>query len=375
MKGIGKKGITALILLTAVVICVIPIRQQGQKTAHTKSFFAMDTFLVLTAYGPKAEDALEQCAGKVEELESLMSVTREDSDIARLNRHVCGSTAEGASGKGTEETAGETAEETAGEAIQVAPETFVAIQEALRLGEETDGALDITLYPVLREWGFTTGEYRIPEAERLADLLRKTGYAQVETDEDALTIFLPKDMELDLGAVAKGYTGDCLTALLRERGITSALLDLGGNIQALGTKPDGSPWRVAVQNPFDREKQIGVLEISDRCVITSGSYERYFTGEDGREYWHILDPADGYPADGGLVSVTVVGDTGLRCDGLSTALFVMGKEQAVEFWRQQDDFGMILVTRDGELYLTEDLEESFAYGEDWTMQILYREAQ
>ncbi|MCM1102429.1 MAG: FAD:protein FMN transferase [Clostridium sp.] len=355
MKGRGKKGIAALALLAAAVICVILIWQQGQRTAHTKSFFAMDTFFVLTAYGPEAEDALEQCAGKVEELESLWSVTREDSDIARLNRHARGSMAE--------------------EAIKVAPETFVLVDEALRLGRETKGALDITLYPVLREWGFTTGEYRIPEVERLEELLAKTDYTQVETDEDTLTIFLPKDMELDLGAVAKGYTGDCLTALLREQGITSALLDLGGNILALGTKPDGSLWRVAVQDPFDREKPIGVLEIYDKCVITSGNYERYFTGEDGREYWHILDPADGYPADAGLVSVTVVGDNGLRCDGLSTALFVMGKEQAVEFWRQQGDFGMILVTRDGELYLTEDLEESFACGEDWTMQILYKEAR
>lgn len=337
-------AVLAVILGSAIFLTLLSAQRKSQ-TEYTKDFFAMDTFFTLRAYGPAAESALENCTRKVQELENRLSVTEEGSDIWNINQVFFSDS-------------GDTDAE-------IAEDTFLLIKEAQKLGEETEGALDITLYPVLREWGFTTGNYRIPDKDVVQELLQRVDYTKIQLDEERQTVLVPAGTELDLGAVAKGYTGDCLMKILKEQGVTSAVLDLGGNIQVLGSKPDGTPWRIALKNPFDNGNMIGVLEVKDKAVITSGSYERYFVGEDGRDYWHILNPSDGYPADSGLVSVTVVGESGMRCDGLSTALFVMGREQAVEFWKKQPDFEMILVTKDGKLYFTQGLEDSFECGEGW----------
>lgn len=342
-----KRIVSALVVLLVMGAVLLVSRERREtQTAHTKDLFAMDTFFSLKVYGFGGEDALEQCAERIRELEGLLSVTGEGSDVWRINHP------------------------DSGYRIAVSADVCLLIESALEIGDETYGALDITLYPVLREWGFTTGEYRIPQAESIQALLEKVDYKKIKPDTEEMTVLAPEGMEIDLGAVAKGYTGDCLVELLRNRGVTSAILDLGGNIQTLGAKPDGVPWRVAVKDPFEPDRELGVLEVTDKAVITSGGYERYFTGEDGRDYWHILDPADGYPADSGLVSVTVVGDSGVRCDGLSTALFVMGKEKAVELYRQAGDFEMLLVTEDGGLYITEGLEDCFECGGGWCAEII-----
>ena len=345
MKKINRRAKAVMAVLVAVAAVLVLQRQQAEQTAYTKDLFAMDTYFSLKAYGPEGEEALTLCERKIQQLEEALSVTREGSDVWKLN---------------------------AEEGTKVSEDTFRLIQRALKLCQETEGALDITLYPVLREWGFTTDAYRVPEEQELKALLEKVDYRVVVMDETGCSILKPQGVELDLGAVAKGYTGDCLVEIMVQQGVTSAMVDLGGNVQVLGSKPDGSPWKVAVRNPLDTGSEIGVLEITDKAVITSGSYERYFE-EAGKRYWHILDPADGYPADNGLLSVTVVGDSGVRCDGLSTALFVMGKDEAVNFWRQAGDFEMILVTEAGELFITQGLRESFICSEGWNAEIISRQ--
>ncbi len=344
MKALSKRVIAVVLVVGAMVAAVFSLQRQQEETVSTKDMFAMDTYFALKAYGSEGEKALKLCEEKVFSLENRLSVTKSDSDVSVLN----------AEGEST-----------------VSEDTFHLIQESLALCYETDGALDITLYPVLQAWGFTTDTYQVPDEADLHTLLNKVDYKRVVMDEAEFSVGLPEDAEIDLGAVAKGYTGDCLLEILRNQGVTSAMVDLGGNVQVLGSKPDGSPWKVAVRNPMDTGLIMGVLEITDKSVITSGSYERYFE-ENGNRYWHILNPADGYPADSGLVSVTVVGDSGVRCDGLSTALFVMGKEQAVDFWRQDGDFEMLLVTEDGQLYVTDGLQESFTCSEGWVAEIIYR---
>ena len=290
-----------------------------------RTFFAMDTVMTLRL-GPDGDEAfLDLAQGRVAELEGLLSVTAEGSEVYGLNR--------------------------AGGA-ELSPDTAELLEGALDLCARTGGALDISTYPVLRAWGFTTGAYRVPAQEELDALLPLVDYTRVELEGNAAA--LPPGMEIDLGSVAKGYAGDALSALLREGGVESALLDLGGSIQAVGVKPDGSPWRVAVRDPAG-EGTIGVVEAADKAVVTSGGYERYFE-EDGVRYWHILDPETGKPARSGLASVTVVGDSGLVCDGLSTALFVMGREGALDFWREhgsQLSFGLILVEEDGSITYTD----------------------
>ncbi len=293
-----------------------------------RTFFAMDTVMTLRLYQGGDGSLLDRAEARVRELEGLWSVTDGASEISTLNHD--GS-------------------------AELSPETADLLRTALDMCRRTDGALDISTYPVLRAWGFTTGEYSVPGGEAIAALLPLVDYGRVALEAGAAA--LPPGMEIDLGSVAKGYTGDALAALLKQGGAASALLDLGGNIQAVGSKPDGSPWRVAIRDPAG-DGNIGVVEVADQVVVTSGGYERYFE-EDGVLYWHIIDPATGWPARSGLTSVTVVGESGLLCDGLSTALFVMGREGALEHWRQHRDFEAVLVSEDGAVTVTAGLEGRF----------------
>lgn len=324
--------LAAVLLLTG---CGTPSASGGVKAGEEKSrsFFAMDTFMTVRAWG--ADDALlDQAGDLVDALEASVSTTLEGSELHTLNS--TGSAA-------------------------LPDDAAYLLGRALEICGETGGALDISIYPVVRAWGFTTSEYHVPNDDEIARLLESVDYTRVVLEGD--TVSIGEGMEIDLGAVTKGYTGDRITALLRENGVTSALLDLGGNIQTLGSKPDGSDWHVAIRNP-DGGSFLGVLSVSDRAVITSGGYERYFVDEDGNLWWHIMDPATGYPAKNGLISVTAVGDEGLYCDALSTALFIMGRERAIAFWREHRDFEMMLVSDEGELLLTPGLYGSFTPAED-----------
>ena len=301
-----------------------------------RELMAMDTFMTLSVYAqsPAAGEALlEEAAGEIRRLEGLLSVTDPGSEIYQVNH---------------------------GGAVSLSEPVRELLEKALELCRETGGALDVTVYPAVRAWGFTTGEYRVPEEAELSALVERVDYGRVSLDGDRLA--LPEGVELDLGSVGKGWTGDRLTALFREAGVSSAIMELGGNVQALGTKPDGSPWRVAVQAPGGG--YAGVLEIADKAVVTSGGYQRYFE-QDGETYIHIIDPATGRPARTGLASVTIVADSGLRGDGLSTALFVMGREKAEEFWRRNPDFDFILLGEDGTAAITEGLEECFSLYGGW----------
>lgn len=347
-QGIAKKhrpllGAALLLAGAALLVLSFPKPAEARKT-----WFAMDTYITMTAWGKQPDAALEEAAGCIRELEGLLSVTDEKSDLYAVNH-------------------------SNGETVSVHRQTADLLSFALEMAEKTGGALEPTLYPVLTAWGFTTEEKRVPAEKEIAELLTLVGYDNVVLDGNSVRL-LP-GMMLDLGAVGKGYAGDAAARLLRERGINSALLDIGGNIQAIGAKPDGSPWRLGLRDPFS-EGTLGTLEISNLAVVTSGTYERYFTGDDGTAYGHIFDPTTGYPARSGLASVTVIAPEGRLCDALSTALFVMGPEKAAEFWRKDLSFDMLLVTEDGEIILTEGIAEKFAldsYHANMTVHILSTE--
>lgn len=322
-----------------VFFCLISLVGCGKRSidpdmnrASDRSLFAMDTYMTMRAYGDSGEEALEKAEEKINFLESILSVTAENSDLQRINN-------------------------ADGSPVTVSEETAELIGEAVRFGNKTDGALDITLYSVLLEWGFTGDEFCIPDADSLAGSLEYVDYSKVLTEGQTVT--LPAGFKIDLGALAKGYTSDAVIGILRENGVKSAIISLGGNVQTLGRKPDGSRWKIAVRDPFAPESDMCILETGETSVVTSGNYERFFIGDDGKKYWHILDPSDGYPADNGLVSVTVIGESGLYCDALSTALFVMGKERAVEFWRENKNFDMILVTDSKKIFYTKSKAYEF----------------
>lgn len=254
-----------------------------------------------------------------------------------------------------------------GAAVSVSADTEELLRFALDMAEETGSALEPTIYPVLTAWGFTTDSYQIPAQEELDRLLELVDYKAITLTDNTVTV--PDGMMLDRGAVGKGYAADETAAILRENGVESALLDFGGNILTVGTKPDGTPWRVGVRDP-DSDGTLGVLEVIDQSVVVSGGYEKYFVGEDGERYWHIIDPETGRPARSGLVQAAIVSQESRLCDALSTAIFVMGLDKAVDYWQAHQDFDMLLLTDDREIYLTEGLRGAFTPWADHPVHIL-----
>lgn len=301
---------------------------------ETATFFAMDTAMDFTVYGDAA--LLDEAETLIGSLEEQVSVTDEHSDIYAIDHTGSGSLS--------------------GNAAEL-------MEQALELCRRTGGALDISVYPIVRAWGFTTGGYQVPDEETIQSLLPLVDYTQIQYDAATGVVALPEGMEIDLGSVAKGYAGQLAAQMLREHGVQSALLNLGGNVQTVGAKPDGSPWQIGIKDPQGEDAMM-VLSVEDQAVVTSGGYERYFE-QDGQTYWHIMDPSTGHPADSGLISVTIVGDEGVVCDGLSTALFVMGLEKAADLWAQSGDFGAVFVTASGEVYITEGLQDRFALTEQY----------
>lgn len=301
--------------------------------SSSRDIFAMDTYMTVTAYGPNAETAVDQAKQEIERLDALLSTGEETSEVAQIN----------ANGGGL-----------------LSEDTTYLLERSLELYDSTNGVFDIAIYPIMDAWGFTTGNYTVPSDETIENLLPLTDANDIIYDKDKLSISFAKDgMKIDFGGIAKGYTSGRIADIYRECGVTSGLINLGGNVQVVGTKTDGSKWRVAVQSPEAEDDYLGILSTADRAVITSGGYERYFE-QDGVKYHHIIDPSTGHPANNGLVSVTIVSADGTLADGLSTSLFIMGKDKAAEYWRaHSDEFDTILEDEDGVLYVTEGIADDF----------------
>lgn len=319
----------------------------------TRAFTAMSTGMTLTVHATDqaaAEEAADACRQRVRELDEQLSPDGDDSELARANA------ANGAP-------------------MAVSASTLALVDAALDAARETDGAFDPTVYPLTDAWGFTDGEHRVPASDELSALLARVGYAAVQVDAAAGTLMLSGGAQIDVGGVAKGFAADELSALLRERGVDSALFDLGGNVTALGAKPDGSPWKVGIADPSAPDRLAGTLAAQGVTVSTSGAYQRFFD-EDGTRYHHLLDPATGYPAASDLASVSVIGPNGARCDALSTACYVLGLDAALDLWRATDGegaFDLVLIASDGSVHVTEGVAGSFAAAEGYVDRVSVEE--
>ena len=338
-------------VLTAAGICIgILILTEGsryfvQNQKCQKQLFAMDTYMEFTAYGKNSEKAVDAAIEEVQKLDAMLSAENSKSEVYALNE------------QGN---------------LQATDDLAELILRGKEIYQETDGLFDDTIYPVMKLWGFPTGNYHVPTAAEVKKKLALVDGNKVEiqtrdsdekgrdSKEKAKFVTLGADQQIDFGGIAKGYTGQKLAELFQEYGVSSALVSLGGNIQAIGTKPDGSSWKVGIRDPKGGQQDyIGVLSVENQAVVTSGGYERYFE-EDGKTYIHIINPRTGYPADGDLLSVTIVSKDGTLADGMSTALYIMGYEKACQFWRQhREEFNVILVTDDGKIHISENLKENF----------------
>lgn len=314
----------AALLIALAFALPLPAQAAGART-----FFAMDTVMSINA--PAAgKKLLDACEAEVNRLEALMSVTRPDSELSRLNAY--GS-------------------------VELSPDTLAVLQAALEVAEVTEGALDVTLYPVVRAWGFTTGSYRVPAEAELFRLRRNVNWKKITLKGDVATV--PEGVMVDFSALAKGYASDRLAALLKRGGVRSGIIDLGGNALCIGEKEDGSAWRVGIRDPRAPSALAGILNVRDRAVVTSGGYARSFTAADGTVYGHIFDPATARPAASGILSATVAGEGGMVCDALSTALCVMGRERAAALLPTLVDIDAILIDDAGELWVTPGLKDAF----------------
>lgn len=329
-------------------------QEQSDDAGCRKQLFAMDTYMEFAAYGEKAEEAVDAAIKEVKRLDELLSTGKEDSEISKLNQsgslQICGDTAE-------------------------------ILDEAVEIYEKTDGLFDFTIYPLMKLWGFPTQEYQVPSEEELNEALPLVNASLVEispiddfsdfdagdgaiadASEDARveTVTLAEGQQIDFGGIAKGYTSSRVMEIFEEYGIQSGMVSLGGNVQVLHKKPDGTKWNIGVRDPDGEQSDaIAVVSVENCAVITSGGYERYFE-ENGQTYIHIIDPRTGYPVEGKLRSVTVLSENGTLADALSTSLYIMGFEDAVSYWQKNSgDFDMVLITDKKEIYITEGIQEEF----------------
>ena len=307
--------------------------------SYSCDLFAMDTVMNLKAFGEEdARQALEDASAEITRLDQELNVTSESSAVWALNQRV------------TDTVTGDTA---------------AVLEQSLRLAALTGGTFDPTIYPVVRAWGFTTQNYRVPEASEIEELLTHVGYGNIRSSRQEngdLQILFPDDqMQIDTGGIGKGYASERIYEIMKQDGIQSAVVSLGGNVMTIGKKPDGSRWNVAIEDPFNSggSDYAGVIQLNDQFAITSGGYQRFFE-ENGKTYIHIMDPATGQPVDNDLSSVTIISDSGTEGDALSTALYVMGLDQAISFWKTSElDFEIILIDADREIYLSEGIADHF----------------
>lgn len=330
--NMSKKRNFRHMIVTVVLLCALCalffFNACGGNAYASKTFFAMDTVMSASVEGDSALlDRIEEIAAA---LEKKLSVTNPSGVVYALNER--------------------------GDVL-TDEECAALIRKSVELSLRTNGAFDITVYPLVKSWGFTTGENRVPTDEEIGTILPLIGYQRIHTEGN---VSLQGGTEIDLGGIAKGYLTDVVVAFLKREGVKSATLNFGGNVYVLGKKNGKTDWKVALSSP-DENGYAGILTVSDRAVITSGNYERYFD-RDGVRYGHIIDPVTGRPCDNDLLSVTVVGENGTECDAFSTALFVMGREKATAFARE-NGLSVVLIDKEKKTYVTRSLSGVYTQDE------------
>ena len=299
--------------------------------ASESEIFALDTAITLKVYGSKRDEVLKKLEDKINELDDMLSTGKETSEVSRLNR--------------------------SGGAV-LSPTMANLIKRSKAIYNKTDGLFDITIYPLMELWGFSTKNYKVPSGKEISEKLKLVGFDKIDFNEETRKIsFKNKGMEIDFGGIGKGYITDELVKILTDEKVESAIINLGGNVFGFRKKPDGSLWNIAIRDPNEPDKYMAAIRLEDSAVITSGGYERYFE-ENGIIYHHILDPRTGKPSDSGLKSVSIISKDGTLADALSTSLFIMGEEKAIGYWKENgNDFDILLMTKDNRLLVSEGIKD------------------
>jgi FAD:protein FMN transferase len=323
--------------LRAVLFLLVCAQGWAAPPLERTEYNLLGTACTVRLYTGGSPAALDAAFARIAEIESRMTVNRDDSEVIRINK---------AAGL---------------RPVVVTADVLEVVQQGLVYSRDGDGAYDITVDPLVSLWGIGSAHARVPGPEEIRRALSVVGYRNVMVDPKASTVFLKKPgMGLDLGSIAKGYAADEVARVLRARGVATALIDLGGNVLTMGTKPDGARWRIGIQNPQEaRGTKIGYVQIEGGSVTTAGTYERFFE-KDGKRYFHILDARTGYPAWNGLSAVAIVAGDSLSADGYDTLVFTLGLDRGRTFVEsRRGTIEAVFVTDTHEVYVTPGLRSRF----------------
>nr|WP_280639326.1 FAD:protein FMN transferase [Clostridium botulinum] len=302
----------------------------------SRETYLMGTIINIKAYGKNADKAVQSSVDKISDIENKMSLNISTSEVNKINKN-------------------------AGIApVKVSKNTFDVVKASLIYSEKSKGSFDITVEPLVSLWGIGTDKARIPSKDEISNALKLINYKDVIINEKESTVMLKrKGQAIDLGAIAKGYTADELKKVLLNYNVSSAFLSLGGNVYVLGNKPDKTPWKIGVQNPLEpRGDYLGIVSVSDKSVVTSGNYERFFE-RNGKRYHHIFDTKTGYPAEKGLISVSIISDKSIDGDALSTSVYTLGLDEGKKLIESLKGVEAIFVTNDKKVYITSGLKDTF----------------
>ena len=326
-----------MLLLLLCLAMALTLAACGETKMSQRQVFAMDTVMTLTAYGKNAERGLNAAQGVILSMNDMLDPDIETSTTYAIN-HANGGN------------------------VSISGQVNKMLSTAYTVYKQSGGALDLTIYPVIQRWGFDSGRYYVPTDEELwADLARKSFDQMVLTSfpsSGSYAVSFPAGTEITFGAVAKGCAADNAINAMRNAGVTSGIVSLGGNVQTLGQKPDGSNWTIAVQDPNNTSSYVGVVSVGQTAVVTSGTYQRFFV-QNGKTYHHLINPETGRPMNNTLKSVTILCEDGTLADCLSTAMFVLGQSKAINYWRVYGGFDMILINNEDEVICTKGLIEKF----------------
>lgn len=323
------------------------ILKKNDMTQSIEIYDAFDTYSEITVISDKdAEDILIKCRDYLKEKDMRWSVTKPESEISALNYNA---------GKCP---------------VSLSPDTIDILEKSLEYSSLTNGAFDITIRPICDIWDNAEKTGIIPTENEIKTVLPDIGYKYLSVNPQKLSAELKKSSAgVLLGAIAKGYATDEIRDILKKSDIDSALINLGGNIYAMGTQKNGTPWNIAIQDPKNSNGILGTLHVSDKAIVTSGSYIRYFENN-GNIYHHIIDPKSGYPAKSGLLSVTIISSDATLADAISTSCFVMGFYESLALLDKTNVSG-IFVTDDKKVYYSDNLENSFSHNNPEYQYILF----
>ncbi|MDB8792234.1 FAD:protein FMN transferase [Romboutsia sp. 1001216sp1] len=331
----GRKMIVSIIIIILTIILVgCQKEEQGEQIGRTEIF--MGTPITITLHSGGSKEILDKAFGKVSEIENLVSINKEGTELYKLNKNA---------GKSS---------------VKLSDTSYKIIKKAIEYSKLSDGGYDISIGPLVKLWSIGLEGAKVPTKEEIDEVIKLIDYSKVKINDKTKEVFLSDEgMMLDLGSIAKGYTADELANLLREEGVKEAIIDLGGNIYALGSKEGNKEWKIGIQNPFDdRGSVVGSIEVANKSIVTTGVYER-FIEENDIKYHHILNPKTGYPYKTEIAGVSIIADYSVDADALSTLVFTKGLEEGFDFVESLENIDAIFITNDKEVYITEGIKETF----------------